>query len=70
MEMWYLGNLHRRFSARTFPGSDDPAAHGLSHYIGLEDTFSFKDEALHAFVLYAVGFVAASVALRLFAVIQ
>jgi putative integral membrane protein (TIGR02587 family) len=43
---------------------------GLSHYIGFEDTFSFKDDALDAFVAYAIAIVASTVALFLFAVIQ
>jgi putative integral membrane protein (TIGR02587 family) len=70
MEMWYLGSYIVDVRLALFLVLTIPLLIGLSHYIGFEDTFSFKDDALDAFVAYAVGFVAASVALLLFAVIQ
>lgn len=70
MEMWYLGSYISDLRLALFLVLTIPLLIGLSHYIGFEDTFSFKDDALDAFVAYAVGFAAASVALLLFAVIQ
>jgi putative integral membrane protein (TIGR02587 family) len=70
MEMWYLGSYITDFRLALFLVLTIPLLIGLSHYIGFENTFGFKDDALDAFVACAVGFVAASVALLLFAVIQ
>ena len=70
MEMWHLGNYISELRLALFVVLTIPLLIGLSHYIGFEDTFSLKDDALDAFVAYAVGFVAASVVLLLFAVIE
>lgn len=69
VEMWHLGSAIGEIRLALFLFLTIPLLIGLSHFIGFEDTFSFKDDALDAFVAYAVAFVASSVALLLFAVI-
>ena len=46
-----------------------PLLVGLSHFIGFEDTFGWKDDVVDAFAAYAVGFIAAAPVLLLFGVI-
>lgn len=70
MEMWYLGSVISEIRLALFLFLTIPLLIGLSHYIGFEDTFSFKDDTLDAFVACAVAFVASSVVLLLFAVIH
>lgn len=70
MEMWHLGGSVNKIRLALFVFLTIPLLIALSHYIGFEDTFSFKDDALDAFVAYAVAFVASSLTLFLFAVIQ
>ncbi len=41
-----------------------------SHYIGFEDTFSWLDDLVDAFVAYAVGFLAGGTMMVLFSVIE
>ena len=69
VEMWNLGSGIGETRLALFLFLTIPLLIGLSHYIGFEDTFSFKDDTLDAFVAYAVAFVASSIALLLFAVI-
>lgn len=70
MEMWHLGSGISEIRLALFVFLTIPLLIGLSHYIGFEDTFSLKDDTLDAFVAYAVAFVASSVVLLLFAVVQ
>ena len=70
MEMWYLGSDISGFRLVLFVVLNIPLLIALSHYIGFEDTFGFKDDLLDAFVAYGVAFVAASAALLLFGVIH
>ena len=70
MEMWYLGSAVSDFRLALFVVLNIPLLVALSHYIGFEDTFGFKDDLLDAFVAYGVGFVAASAALLLFGVVH
>jgi putative integral membrane protein (TIGR02587 family) len=70
MEMWHLGSGISEIRLALFLFLTIPLLIGLSHYIGFEDTSSFKDDTLDAFVAYAVAFVASSVVLLLFAVIR
>lgn len=70
MEMWYLGSDISDFRLALFVVVNVPLLIALSHYIGFEDTFGFKDDLLDAFVAYGVGFVAASATLFLLGVIQ
>ena len=69
MEMWWLGFSIHEFRLALLLLFSIPLLIGLSHYMGFEDTFGFKDDALDAFVALAVGFVAGTVALSLFSVI-
>ena len=70
MEMWWLGSYISDLRLAVFVVLNIPLLIALSHYIGFEDTFGFKDDLLDAFVAYGVAFVAASVALLLFGIIE
>lgn len=69
MEMWWLGFYVDEFRLALLILMTIPLLIGLSHYMGFEDTFGFKDDALDAFVALAVGFVAGAATLGLFSVI-
>jgi putative integral membrane protein (TIGR02587 family) len=69
MEMWWLGFSMNEFKLVLLMLLTIPLLIGLSHYMGFEDTFGLKDDALDAFVALAVGFVAGAVTLSLFSVI-
>lgn len=69
MEMWWLGFYINEFRLALLILMTIPLLIGLSHYMGFEDTFGFKDDALDAFVALAVGFVAGAATLSLFSVI-
>jgi putative integral membrane protein (TIGR02587 family) len=69
MEMWWLGFYMHESRLALLLIVTIPLLIGLSHYMGFEDTFGFKDDALDAFVALAVGFVAGAATLSLFSVI-
>lgn len=70
MEMWQLGFHTNRFRFALFMLVAVPILIGLSFYDGFEDTFSLKDDVIDAFVAYAVGFVASTIVLLLFNLIN
>lgn len=70
MEMWELGYTIAPLRFALLLVLVVPLLVGLSHYVGFEDTFDWKDDVVDAFVAYAVGFVAAAPILALFGVIR
>lgn len=70
MEMWRLGSSMSKTRLALFVFLTIPLLIELSHYIGFEDTFSFKEDAVDAFVAYAIALVASSATLFMFAVIE
>lgn len=69
MEMWELGYTIEPLRFALLLLLVVPLLVGLSHYVGFEDTFGWKDDVVDAFVAYAVGFIAAAPVLLLFGVI-
>jgi putative integral membrane protein (TIGR02587 family) len=69
MEMWWLGFTMDPWRLALLLVWTIPLLIGLSHYMGFEETFGFKDDAVDAFVALAVGFFAGAVSLGLFSVI-
>lgn len=69
MEMWALGFYMNNLKLALFLVVIIPLLIGLSHYIGFEETFDWKEDTVDAFVAYAVGFVVSALALLLFRVI-
>ncbi|HYC46550.1 MAG TPA: TIGR02587 family membrane protein [Burkholderiales bacterium] len=69
MEMWWLGFHIDPLRLLLLLLLAIPLLVGLSHFIGFEPTFEWKDDVLDAFVAYGVGFMAAAVVLLLFSVI-
>jgi putative integral membrane protein (TIGR02587 family) len=70
MEMWWLGFSMETWRLALLLLLTIPLLIGLSHYMGFEDTFGWKDDVVDAFVALAVGFFAGTMTLTLFAVIQ
>jgi putative integral membrane protein (TIGR02587 family) len=70
MEMWWLGFSVHGFKLVLLLLLTVPLLIGLSHYMGFEETFGLKDDALDALVALAVGFVAGALTLSLFSVIE
>jgi putative integral membrane protein (TIGR02587 family) len=70
MEMWWLGFSIHGFKLVLLLLLTVPLLIGLSHYMGFEDTFGLKDDALDALVALAVGFVAGALTLSIFSVIE
>ena len=69
MEMWGLGFYMEPLRLMLLIMLVVPLLVGLSHYVGFEDTFDWKDDVVDTFVAYAVGFLAAAPVLLLFGVI-
>jgi putative integral membrane protein (TIGR02587 family) len=69
MEMWHLGFYIDPLRLALLLLIFFPLLIVLSHRFGFEDTVRWLDDALDAFVAYAVGFITAGIILLLFAVI-
>ena len=69
MEMWELGFSMSPFRLALMLTLTVPLLVALSHFIGFEETFGWKDDVVDAFAAYAVGFVAAAPVLLFFGVI-
>jgi putative integral membrane protein (TIGR02587 family) len=69
MEMWWLGFYIERTRLLILLVLNVPLLVALSHFVGFEPTFGWKDDLLDALVAYAVGFLAAAPVLLLFGVI-
>ncbi len=69
MEMWELGFYMSGWRLGLLLLVTLPLLVGLSHYMGFEETFDFKDDAVDAFVALAVGFAASAAVLALFSVV-
>lgn len=69
MEMWELGFHMPPGRLALLLVATVPMLVGLSHFSGFEETFGWRDDAVDAFVALAVGFVASTAMLALFAVI-
>ena len=70
MEMWWLGFSMAQWKLALLLLVTIPLLIGLSHYMGFEETFGLKDDALDALVALAIGFFSAAVTLGVFAVLQ
>lgn len=69
MEMWALGFYMDPVRLALLLVVLIPLLIGLSHFVGFEDTFEWKDDVVDAFVAYAIGFIAAAPVLVLLGVI-
>jgi putative integral membrane protein (TIGR02587 family) len=69
LEMWQLAFSIDRYRLVLLLLLTLPLLVGLSHFVGFERTFRLKDDAVDAFVAYAVGFVGAGAALFLLGVV-
>jgi putative integral membrane protein (TIGR02587 family) len=70
MEMWWLGFSIGPLRLALLLVLTIPLLIGLSHYMGFEETFGLKDDAVDAFVAFAVGFLAGAAALATLSVIE
>lgn len=70
MEMWWLGFYISNLRLALLLALNIPLLIALSYYVGFEDTFQLKQDALDGFVAYAVGFIAAIPILYIFSVIE
>jgi len=70
MEMWQLGFYMDRLRLVLLVAATVPLLVGLSHFSGFEETFDVKQDAVDAFVAYAVGFIASAAVLTLFNVLR
>ncbi len=70
MEMWWLGFHMDRLRLALMVVAAVPLLTALSHFIGFEDTFDWREDLRDAFIALTVGAVASGVVLTLFAVIR
>jgi putative integral membrane protein (TIGR02587 family) len=69
MEMWQLGFSLSPFRIALLLLVTLPLLVGLSHYMGFEETFGWKDDVVDAFVALTVGFVVPAIVLFLFSLL-
>ncbi len=70
MELWQLGFAVEHYRRVLFIIFAVPLLVGLSYFIGFEDTASFLDDVVDAFVAYAVGFTTSAIMLFLFNILD
>ncbi|HXE57090.1 MAG TPA: TIGR02587 family membrane protein [Gemmatimonadales bacterium] len=70
MEMWHLGFYVDRLRLALLLVVVVPLLVGLSHYIGFEETFGWRDDLVDAFVALAVGALASAAVLALLGVLR
>lgn len=70
MEMWRLGFTINGYRLALLIILDIPLLIGLSYFVGFEETDSLLNDAVDAFVAFAVGFVSSAILLYLFGVIN
>lgn len=70
MEMWWLGFYMNRVHLALFMALMIPLLIGLDHFSGFRQTSTWKDDAADGIIAYGVGFVASTVVLYLFSVID
>ncbi|WP_426123631.1 TIGR02587 family membrane protein [Pararhizobium sp. PWRC1-1] len=66
MEMWEFGITMERWRLALLMVIAIPLLVGISHRIGFEDTFSWKDGARDAMIAYGIGIFTSAVTLTLF----
>jgi putative integral membrane protein (TIGR02587 family) len=69
MEMWQLGFSLSQFRLALLLLVTFPLLVGLSHFMGFEETFGWKDDVVDAFVALAVGFIVPGIVLSLFSIL-
>ena len=70
MEMWRLGFTISSYRLTLLIIFDIPLLVGLSYFVGFEETDSLLDDAVDAFVAFAVGFASSATLLYLFGIIN
>jgi putative integral membrane protein (TIGR02587 family) len=70
MEMWEMGATMPLLRLAQFLIVAIPVLVALSHYLGFEETFGFKDDLIDTFVAYAVAFVTSGILLWVTAIIE
>jgi putative integral membrane protein (TIGR02587 family) len=70
MEMWSLGSSVAPLRLALLIVVSIPMLIALSHISGFEPTFDLKEDAVDAFVAYAVGFTSAVIVLLMFGLIR
>lgn len=69
MEMWQFGFSLSPFRLALLLLVTLPLLVGLSHYMGFEKTFDWKDDVVDAFVAFAVGCIVAASGMALFSIL-
>jgi putative integral membrane protein (TIGR02587 family) len=70
MEMWWLGFYMNNLKLALFLILTIPFLTGLSYFVGFRKTFKVKEDAMDAFVAYAIGFATSALILFMFSIID